>query len=153
MNNDKVLEFLQTEPLATLVTMSAESRPCTATVFTYVDEDFNCYCVTKESTEKYENISRNAVVALSYYSEAKLASCEVSGNASIVHEGEDVTEAIEKLLEIMETRHGREWVPPVSQLNDTRFGIIKIVPTHLKFIDYANSPDKDAEPVRIEFDV
>jgi general stress protein 26 len=143
-----VLSFLQRETVAMLVTLSPDMRPHATPVYVYVDDSFNCYCVTKESTEKYRNIVACKKVSVSFLDKNKLITSEITGDVNIVRGGEDVLVAISRLQEIMSSEKFENWLPPVAKLEGTQYAVLKIKPLNVTFANYGGNTQ--IKPIRIE---
>lgn len=151
---ERLLSFLRLNPVATFVSLSSECTPQTATVYVYVDNEFNCYCLTKASTTKYMNIESRRTVALSFFNEEELVTCEIEGIAYALTAGEDVVAAVTQLQEVIASRRSGYWVPPVSQIDGSQFVVIKVVPLHISFSNYGNAMTTEQHrPYRVSMDL
>lgn len=141
----QVKQFIEKTPLATIATVSEQSVPQSAAVYTYLKEDLTLYFVSKKTTRKYQNIIRNNRVSLSYVSEDKLVFVEVLGHARVfdpLTEGERMVHILEKINDIVLSRNLPSWVPPLVQIQGGEYGFFEVTPYQISFYDFMNVSDK-----------
>lgn len=78
---ERALKFLQEHTLATLATVSADGVPHAASIYYVVDKDLSVYCVTREETQKYQNIQQNSSVSLVVTYEESAETVQLIGRA------------------------------------------------------------------------
>lgn len=154
MNFDqsRVLTFLQEHPLMTFTTISNTYIPQSAAMYVFVDGDFSCYCVTKESTRKYGNVKENHTATLSVFDESALVFVEVTGTAELVTDEGQVAQMLPKLQDIVRSRKTSYWVPPVSQVTGEHYAFIKLSPYSVSCVNYDTEAFNTAEPKTFRFD-
>ena len=64
MSKQEILKFLKEKELAVVSTVSAASKPESATVIYFIDDELNFYFVTRRNTRKFENLQLNNNVAI-----------------------------------------------------------------------------------------
>lgn len=147
---ETVKSFLQRNPLATLITLGGD-QPHATPMFVHVDDNLHCWCVTKEGTQKYENILENPNVIVSFVDRDSVTTGEVVGRARVVLAGAEVAAAITKLQTIMSDEHAGYWLPPVAKLDGSQHVVIEVVPSTITLVDYSD-PTK-LEPDKLELAV
>jgi nitroimidazol reductase NimA-like FMN-containing flavoprotein (pyridoxamine 5'-phosphate oxidase superfamily) len=146
-----VLDWLTDHSVATISTISAENKPQTAVVYTYVDTNYHCYFVTKETTRKYENLTKNKVISIAWYDKQMLTICELTGEAYVVQAGEGVAVAITHLQEVMMEQKTEYWTPPVGQIEGAQYAVFRVVPDQINYVDYSAATKLHSKPKRLEF--
>jgi len=151
LTKNTVLSWLRNHPVATIATLSADNKPKMSVVYTFVDTDYQCYFVTKETTIKYQNLRKNSAISLSWCDQKNLTKCEVNGVAHLVQSGEEVVAAITHLQKIMINQKAEYWTPPVGQIEGTQYIIFRVVPSQVTYADYSAATKLDSKPQRLEF--
>ncbi len=151
LTKNKVLTWLQEHPIATIATLSTDHTPQMAVVYTYVDKDYYCYFVTKEQTRKYYNLYKNKTISVAWFDEQGLITCEMNGEAHIVHEGEGVAVAVTYLQEAMINQKAEYWTPPVGQVEGTKYAVFRILPYQVSYTDYSSATKRNPKPKRLAF--
>jgi general stress protein 26 len=146
-----VLQWIHEQPVATLATVSFAGMPQLATVYTYIDEKYLCYLVTKQDTRKYENLKHSKAVSLSWFDAAELVTCEISGEAYVVHSSEEVASAIARLQELVLKQKSGYWIPPVGQMSGSDYVVLRVTPELVRYVDYSLTAELDPQPKFLEF--
>ncbi len=135
----------------TFSSVSSNGTPQAAAVYVYMQSDFTSYCVTRESTRKYANVMDNSLVSISVFDENVLIFGEVSGDAEVIRNTNDVREVLPELQKIITARKSDYWIPPVSQLEGDAYVFFKITPQNIHFTNYAITNDvESAKPQVID---
>src|SRR3989344_5308785 len=74
-----------------------------------------------------------------YVDEDSVEVAEIIGRASVVSDNEEVTRVTEELHKIVAERKSEFWLPPVDQIDGETYVLIKVVPTMVKYVDYADA--------------
>ena len=143
--------FLRNHPLGTLATMGEDGMPQLAAVYFLPEDDFTCFFVTKESTRKYANISRQPIATFLSFDESALVSIELTGSVALVTDLAEVAKAITAFQKLAETRSAGYWVPPVSKVAGSQFVVCKLVPTMVNFNNFSLRSDEQGIPQQMSF--
>ena len=155
MDRDKhiVFSFFREHPLMTLSTVGEDGVPQSAVVYVYMDDDMNCYCASRTTTRKYENIGKNSTAVLSTFDENVLMFGELRCEATIMGEGEEVAQIMPSLQKIIASRKSSYWVPPVAQLEGEGYVFFKLTPKKVLFVNYEQSSSDNPHPHKVEFEM
>jgi len=151
ITKNSIFSWLQKHPVATVATLSKIDRPELAVVYTDVDEDFNCYFVTKDSTRKYANLQRDKAITVAWFNDLDLTMCEMTGDAFVVEDIQEAAKIIGRLGELMVNQKADYWTPPVGQLAGSQYAVFKIKYRRVSFFDYSNATTINPEPEKLEF--
>jgi uncharacterized pyridoxamine 5'-phosphate oxidase family protein len=151
ITKNSIFSWLQKHPVATVATLSKNTKPELAVVYTYVDKDFNCYFITKESTRKYKNLRRDKAITVAWFNDLDLTMCEMTGDAFVVEDAKEVSEIIVQLEELMVNQRAEYWTPPVGQLAGSQYAVFKIKYHRVSFFDYSAATTIHPEPEKLEF--
>lgn len=133
--DSKALSFLQANDLATLSSVDRTGNVNGAVVYYYVPDDSKVYVLTKLTTQKARNVYAHPQVALTIYSLEKLQTLQLQGVAEIetdLQMRKDVFANIVRLRQYGEDRR----LPPVVQLKDQDFIVLRVRVTSSKFTDF-----------------
>ncbi len=133
-NKDDTLRFLQEHTLATLATVDPSSVPHAASIYYVVDADLSIYIVTREETQKYQNIKQNSDVSMVVTDEETAETIQLVGGAQKVTDEHAISGILEKLWKITLEKH--HWPAPVVKMNKGGLVVLKITPRELKFGDF-----------------
>ena len=136
---EEALEYLATHPVATLATVGEDGRPQLAAVYVFVDPDFTCYFLTKSESRKFKNIEARRFVSLLSSSEDRLMSVEIEGDAQQVQDTVEVVQVTDRFRNMIDTRKGDYWQPPVAQLQSGQYVVCKIVPAQVHIHIFADT--------------
>jgi hypothetical protein len=153
-NFDKnlVYGFFRQHPLVTLSTVSEAGVPQNAAVYIYMDDDMNCYCVTRQNTRKFRNVEANTIATISAYDENVLMFGELQCIAKPLTNPEEISVVMPELQKIIFSRKSDYWVPPVAQLEGEGYVFIKLEPQKALFSNYEQSSAENPKPHRVELD-
>ena len=146
-----VHSFFSTHPLMTLSTLSEAGVPQNAMVYVMVRDNLECHFVTRATTRKYHNLTKNPRATLSTYDENILMFGEVTGEATVVEDGAKVAELLPDFHKLVESRKASLWVPPVAQLEGDEYIFFHFKPDEVSFINFEQSSSQAPEPHRIHF--
>lgn len=125
---------MQEHTLATLATIDPSGIPHAASVYYVVDLDLHIYCVTREETNKYQNIRLNENVSMAITDEETAETVQLIGTANKVENEHEISNILEKLWKV--TLEKQHWPAPVVKLNKGGLLVLKIKPTEMKFGDF-----------------
>jgi general stress protein 26 len=148
-----VYSFFKQHPLVTISTVSKDGVPQNAAVYAYMDEQMNCYVVTREHTRKYSNVVARKLAILSAYDENVLMFGELTCEASVVDDTEEIASILPELQKIIASRKSAYWVAPVAQLEGENFVFLKLKPKKVTFVNYEQSSSDEPKPHQISFEM
>ncbi len=131
----KERSFLQTHELSVLSSLGPDGRATGAAVYYMFDGDF-LYIVTKEGTEKAHNILRNPDVALTVTDEAVMATMQIDANAVVETDNDKRQAAFNAIVKPRQYKDGAKY-PPVAALNAGAFVVIRLVPSSVRYSEFA----------------
>lgn len=142
-----VKSFIDTHPLGFIATVSSAQVPELGVVYVHANESLHCFCVTKSSTRKYQNIKRLSPVTFGFVDEKEMIFVEVSGTATFIEDAEHIASLLSIMEETIFARDLSYWVPPVNQIEGDQFAFFEVTPRHVAYRNYANLADGlDAKP-------
>ena len=151
-DKQEVLTFLRSHQLMALSTVSPIGAPESSVLYMYVDDEFNTYCLTREATRKYVNVMSNDMASIITVDEDSVEVAEITGRASVVYDEDEIARVTEELHKIVAVRKSEYWLPPVDQIDGDVYVLIKVVPTMVKYVDYADvTKNMKAQPKYITF--
>jgi len=148
-----VYSFFRLHPLMTLTTVSPDGIPQNAALYVYMDEEMNCYCVTRDTTRKFRNVNTNGVAVVSTYDENVLMFGELLCHATVLTEAEEIARVTTELQKIVSSRKSVDWIPPVSQLTGDGYVFLKMKPMKATFVNYEKSSSDNPKPHSVQFEI
>lgn len=149
-NHTVAHSFFVHHPLGVLSTLGESGDIETASIYFAIDDKYNCYFVTKDSTRKYKNIIDRRQATLTVFEENILMFGEVRGRAEAVDNTDEAVAKMTLLQDTIASRKAEYWVPPVSQIQTGNFLVMKLVPESVTFINYSTSETAEhIDPVKI----
>lgn len=132
----EVKDFVLSKDTCVLSTMNAQNGVNAAIVHYIYGADNSFYIVTKNRTQKAQNITKNPLVALTIFDVDTRRTVQMEGRASVVSDEQSIKEMTGKILR--PRRYGNEsaW-PPITLLIAGDYVVIHVVPTSMKFLDYS----------------
>ncbi len=109
--------------------------PHAATMAYQLDDELSFYFVMKANTEKYKNIQRNSLVALTVSNNDQWREVQAKGEAEILSD-KDGALWLEDFLEKVE-EDANYWAPaPPLKLRGEELAVVKVVPNWLRYADF-----------------
>ncbi len=134
--NEEMITFLKEHEIATFSTVDRDDTVHGAVVYYVVGEENNIYIMTKSETQKAHDIFGNKQVALTIFDSYELQTMQLEGEAEV-----EANQKIKNIVfsEIVRPRLSKkgQQLPPVTQLKEGSFMIIRITPKNVKFRDYS----------------
>lgn len=130
----KAQSFLKKHQLAALATVSQDNVPYAASVYYVCDANCNLYFVTREDTQKAQNISHDSRVSMVITDEDTAETVQLVGLASVVEDHHSESDILEQLWRV--TLHKQSWPAPVVKMDNGELQLIKIEPAELKYGDF-----------------
>jgi len=136
--------FLRTQLVAHIGTISTTNLPHVAPVYFMVDPTLNFYFVTQMNTVKFKNLKYNPIIALEVTDSNSLRTVQARGKASICL---DQKESISVINQISKTvQYNVLWTPPTILHNfNSSATVVKFQPEWLRLADF-----RELTPKRIE---
>jgi uncharacterized pyridoxamine 5'-phosphate oxidase family protein len=126
----EALRFLRDNATAVVATVQ-DGKPYAATVYFFVDDDFNFYFLSKRNTSKYVNISFNSNVAIVVGTGPEHITVQARGQGDIVVD-EEQDAVYEKIKELRAREHVKSWpLEEIDKFKNRQFVAFKVVPTEL----------------------
>ncbi len=137
--SEMLLNFLHSYDVAVLATIKPGNISHAATIYYYVDDNFNFYFVTKNETSKFKNIENNHSVSLVITDSVTLQTIQVEGNAEEVDYTKEYAPMMAKYNETL-SENRQEWDKiPLNHVPDSGyFAFVKVTPTWIRWSDYKN---------------
>ncbi len=130
---EEAYKFIESHPLATLSTASAQGEPWGANIYCVASEELNFYFMTHVESKKYQNLIKNPKAALTLVDNNEQTTIQAIGSvAELPDESEEVRVAFGKLARIRPPGE-LQWTPPVSKMTNGKIAVFRLKPTMLKF--------------------
>ena len=140
-----VYEFLKSNHMGILSTVTEEGKPWGSAIFFVVDEDFNIFFVTRMETFKYQNMDKNSYAALTVADHETLTTVQLSGKITRVP-AENYMDVIFNKLAAIEPKGKSDWTPPLMKVHKGDYIPLQLTPSTLQYADYSTrSSDIDHE--------
>lgn len=148
-NNQRVHDFMRTHPCVTVATQGVSTIDL-ATVFVFVDEVFNLYFLSRPAQRKCVNAEARPIVSAMFVDTDKVEQVEYQGASQIVLEPTTVAKVLPELEKIMSMHKCKYWIPPVSQINDSGYVLVKVIPERIVYRVYAaTAGERDAAEIMV----
>lgn len=115
-----IADFIVRHPLGILCTISAGGMPASAPVYVGVKPDLTCYFQTRVNTQKYDNLIRDAHIALSIVDDTTLETVQMNCTASVLTGNVEVVEAMDSLHRIIAKEKPR-WMAYTEKISQGIF--------------------------------
>lgn len=128
-------QFIANHEVAVLSTIDRNGNIDGATVYYCTFGEGIIHLITKGGTQKMHNIFANPQVALTITDEQKLRTLQLHGIAKI-ESNTDTKKMVFATIVRERDYEGEKRLPPVTQLHEESFMVIKVIPTTVKYRDY-----------------
>ncbi len=136
----KAWEFLKSNRLATIATVSEENTPHTSLIYYITGENFHIYMVIAKDSRKFKNISQNNKVALVVRHDMEPLVVQLNGVAKIVEDENEKHQLSNQYLEIANSNTKTPNWPPVMKLSTNEgYVFMEITVTNFKFSDFSGT--------------
>lgn len=138
--NPHVFEFMQAAHLGVLSTVDQHGKPWGSAIYFVVDEDLNCYFVTRTGTSKYKNLKGQPHVALTVVDAEAQTTVQLAGKVSKLHADQYHDIIFGKLAQIRNKHQGRKdlnWAPPIEKIHKGEYMALKITPATVQYADFS----------------
>lgn len=137
LDQDYILQFLQTSIVGTVSTVTADNKPDAAVVYCYVTDDFDVYFLTKEGTQKTLNMRHEpeVVITIPPKEGAVKEFVHIRGVAVMLESTEiisDIMAAVSKLSGTDDV----ETVLPILKHDSGKLIVTKVMARHIRMRTY-----------------
>jgi uncharacterized pyridoxamine 5'-phosphate oxidase family protein len=142
----KALNFLKSQVIAVLATISPQNTPSASTIYFAVDDDFIFYFVTKVTTQKYKHLLDNHNVALVVGTENLPITVQIEGEAFEIEEVGERSLALDKV-----SRNSLQGVygPPLNKMPVAEIAVYKLSPKTIRYLDQTDLELAGHGPIEI----
>ena len=139
---NKFFDFLKSNPVAVLSTVSPTQEPMAATIFFSVDNKLNFYFMTKSFTRKFNNIEQNNKVSLVVGTGNVPVTAQIQGKAEKIVDPEELKTRLDELKNVF-TKN--EFVGPLFEIvgEENEIIIFKITPSWIRWLDLREGGDNN----------
>ncbi|HEX7632902.1 MAG TPA: pyridoxamine 5'-phosphate oxidase family protein [Candidatus Saccharimonadales bacterium] len=137
MKHEKVHDFMRHHPMGVLSTVSGDGTPWGSAIYYVVDEDLNCYFVTRGGTQKYKNLETSPEVALTIVDSATQTTVQLIGKVTPLPVQEYFDIFFDKFAKLR-PQEDLSWAPPIEKIHKGNFMPLKITPSHLQYANYGH---------------
>jgi nitroimidazol reductase NimA-like FMN-containing flavoprotein (pyridoxamine 5'-phosphate oxidase superfamily) len=129
------LRFLKDTITAVLAT-SFNDEPHAATVYYYVDDQFNFYFLTKRNTSKYFNAELNPRAAVVVGTGPDHITVQVSGTMKLIVDEAEKNGIVETFIERLSHNKVTVWpIEDIQKFKDRHIVAYKLVPKKLSYLN------------------
>lgn len=131
-----IFEFLKSNPVGVLATVSPEGKPHAAAVYFSINEKFKITFVTKLETRKYNNLSHNNNVMLVSFEPKSQTTAQITGQA------EEITGIPDEAMQALRStiwaalKTSETGIPPTSKLLAGNLTAFRIEPTQIRMAKF-----------------
>ncbi|MFA5003756.1 MAG: PH domain-containing protein [Candidatus Saccharimonadales bacterium] len=133
------LTFLRRNDTAVLSTVGRAGSAYGAAVYYALGEDNNVYVLTRANTQKSRNMFGHQQVALTVYDAEKLQTVQLTGVASVESDPTRRNQLFSQLVRPHQIGSTIQ-TPPVTNINQEGYVLMRITPVSARFIDFAQKP-------------
>lgn len=130
-SEDTIRNFLNAHYSGVLATVDPAGKPCAATVYYTVDDNFCLTFATKTETQKYKNMEENKQVAFVCYDEEDQTAVQLTGHVEKVTNPEEHQAMLDSIYRFSE-RISKVELPPIEKLFAGDYVTLKIIPESIK---------------------
>lgn len=132
---DEVYTFLRAHELGVLATMSRQQEPHMAAVYYAIGSDGIIRILTKTGTEKSRNITGNHIASFLVYDETQLQTAHIQAYAEVEPDSA-LRQATYEIISRERVYDGKLRRPPVTDLQQGSFTVLRLTPTAVQFTDF-----------------
>ncbi len=140
---NSLTEFLISNRLATIATISPNNKPQTALVYYIFDQPSrNIYILTYQNSRKLKNLSMNSSIAFQISQEVEPKIVQIDGEATVVNDLALQTDIISRLPQVANANPASTTQPPLFFLSHkSNVVTVKITINSFKYSDFSlNKP-------------
>lgn len=131
----QALSFLHGHRTGVVASVTKDGQPHAATIYYYVADDFSIYFLTKVSTKKYQIHKETRQVAFVVSDDQVPQTVQIEGTIDEVLPEKQDMKILANLTEIITAN--ATYPAPLTKLGESGVVLMKIVPTWLRFADFA----------------
>lgn len=131
ITKNRFLEFLRSNKIAVISTVSSTYQPWSATIYFTVDDDLNFYFMSKKG-RKTQNIASNKEVSLVIGTENIAITAQIQGQAERIINNDEYSEIRKKMVELLSQN---SFIPPIFRFNEADIHIYKVKPSFIQWLD------------------
>lgn len=136
---EKIVSYIDSNPLATLGTVDADGSPHGAVVYVFADpEKPKLYFLTKNETKKFKNLRGRSKVSITIANRAENSTLQATGNSSVTRDSDILDMVVKKMARANSI--SSEWVPPVSKLDAGQYTVVQIDLDHARLAEFNGGP-------------
>ncbi len=141
---ERAYNFLITQHIAHVATVSTTNLPHVASVYYICDSLLNFYFVSQMNTLKFKNIKYNPIISLEVTDEQTLRTVQARGKAYVCTDQKESVDVVTKISQVV--AYNVLWTPPTVLHNyNSTATVIKFQPEWLRLADF-----RELSPKRIE---
>ena len=126
--NQRIYEFIKSQPVGILATVGLEGKPHAAVIYYSVDDNFNFTFVTKRDTTKCKNLDINPNAMLVVYEARTQTTVQVVARAEVMTDRKSFDDAYHEMrMAAMITSEAG--VPPLAKLESGGFVAYRLKPS------------------------
>ena len=147
-NIELAYNFLSTQMIAHVATVSTSNLPHIASVYYMADQALNIYFVTQMNTLKFQNLKYNPIISIEVTDEQSLRTIQARGKAAVCTDQKESISVINQISQIV--RYNVLWTPPTIMHNfNSSATVIKFKPEWLRLADFRELTPKRLEEIFI----
>lgn len=133
-DHDKIMGYISQHPMAVLGTVNEDGTPQGAIVYICELGTKKIGFVTKNQTQKYQNLVDRPSVSLTIGDDANASTLQISGKAHVINNAQEIEEAMHKITKIH--ARGAEWLPPIAKIHAGSYTVIGITITSARLAEF-----------------
>ncbi len=130
----KFMNYVDHNPMAVLGTINDDGTPHGAIVYVCSLSNRSICFVTKNGTQKYDNLIKRPVVSLTIGNDKDSSTLQATGKAFIIEDAKLLDGAMKKINEIHAIM--AEWLPPLAKLRAGNYAIVGIELLHARLGEF-----------------
>ncbi len=144
-----VIKFIKKNHLGALATVNKKGQPDVAVIYCSIKDDLSLYFSTRVEAAKFQNISNNPAVAITFYDAKSVSTVQIRGRAKRLEDLKAEQDIMLELVKQFYSQGGK--MPPFQQLfenfDSNELAIVKIKPTDVSYSSFKQTRLSKAKPV------
>lgn len=129
----KIMTYIDNNPMAVLSTVNDDGTPYGAVVYVCTVGELVCF-VTKNQTQKYQNIIKRPAISLTIGNEKESSTLQVTGQAFALEDAQLLDMAMKRMQAIHAMR--AEWLPPLAKLRAGSYAMMGVKIIHARLGEF-----------------
>lgn len=147
-NLEKIISYINQHAAAVLGTINENNEPHGAVIFVYANNDGKIYFLTKNQTQKYNNLISHPQVSLTIFDQSNNSTLQASGQA---HQIDDPEVNNQVMPHITRAQMGSpEWLPPIAKIQAGDYKLFCITPSRMRLAEFAGKEMGDNKAIFTE---